>query len=1000
MTTFKKFLALALALLMMAGAGVGVVASSAAEAGDYDSAINYLAALEVFKGYTDGETHADEDVQRYQMALFFVRALTGMTDDASWDGTCSFTDVKNYGGAIGYVENLKIINGIGDGLFAPNAGIRYQDALVMAVRALGYGDDLAYPYGYITKAIQLGLTKSISGVSYAETLTRGETAQVILNVLNTPIKSDVQWTVGPNGQIIIKPATDNTYLAMNFNTSVAVAELTTAESAKKDCVDFAGYAQVDKNVLDLGAFGSIKEAVGHNFQIVYKTLDNGKKQVLAAKAADVAAFENLGIKATFSPVYNSKNTVDAANANLITIGDKTYDTTGTNVNYDAITMNVSVADIFGANPNKNSSFVYGQLLLEDTDFDGVYDAANYTNYSFFQITSVKALDKDGKAATYVLVKDDATGDYRYIGSTTTVADVTKIKATDKIDQEKAATVDVRGNYTNGDFALGYYDVTNNVLNVATTAAKQSGRLTTYNASTVTVGGTKYNVGFLGAVAGHTDNIRVDTTIVNQALAQLATLDATEANVDYVVMNGRVVVLTLAQKDTAVTASQDHSFVVIDANFAENKKDGGISIDANGNLVLNAFSETAGYGKILISAIYNTAADVKLDKVTKAQTVYSAARVWSERGEKGFTDYTANNGNGKDYTYDEVADFVKALTASGKIFTVMQAANGTYVLNTNLAYAVGDKAVATQPAKAITVTFKSGIINAIVAADTAKDMGIKNTRLVLDDDAAIVLICADGTKVIEGVPADKNTITLNANDVVYAANSKLIVVKTDSNLTAMSSFKYTASATASNDKDFFLFIDGSAHNSTTYAGMTSINGTDTAVFDHKYTKVLNLAKMAVETVVVTSTNTAAPLSTGKVLNVVSYDDKGLVSGVATQGYADENTAKLYAETFGYTLGKITAIGGDQYGLTITDKDGASVGIGDEGFITGGYKLTVVYTNKDNKVVTTVVTDASTGDAAKMFKNIASTNAFCAYKYTAKTDAVEAVVFVPAATSNWN
>lgn len=1021
MTTFKKFLALALALLMMAGAGVGVVASSAAEAGNYDSAINYLAALEVFKGYDDGKTHAEDNVQRYQMALFFVRALTGVTDDANWDGVCSFTDVKSYGGAIGYVENLGIINGVGDGKFAPNDGIRYQDALVMAVRALGYGDGLAYPYGYITKAIQLGLTKNISGVNYSATLTRGETAQVILNVLNTPIKSEVQWTVGPGGTVIVKPATENTYLKMNFNTSTDTAVLTNATAAKNNCVDFNnGYVNVDKNLLDLGAFGSVKEAIGHNFQIVYKVV-NGKKVVLAANAANVAVFENFGQKApAFSPVYNGKTAasavkVDAKNVNLITIGDVTY-TTVDNVNYDKIELvdragnALTVSDIFGDLTTLTAkTYVYGQIALEDTDFDGTYDVAVYTPYEFFQITSVKALDADGKAATFVLTKDDATGNYKYIGSRHEVADVTKIKSTDKINEADAASVDVRGTFANGDYALGYYDNTNdaNILYIAATAAKQSGRLTTYNKFTVTIGGTRYNLGFGGDVKGHTDVTSVTgdvQTVVNNALAGLKDLGATEANVDYVVLNGRVVVLAKASTGSTVTTAQDHNFVILDANFAENKKDGGISIDANGNLSLYAFSETAGYGKILISAIYATANDTKLDKVTKGDTVYSAARVWTERGDKGFTDYKGytNGGTLKDYTYEEVVDFVKALTANGKVFSVMQAADGTYVLNTNLAYAVGDKGIASLTAKAGTYTFKSGIVNALVASDAAKDMGIKNTRIVLDDDAAVVLVCSDGTRVIEGVPANGTKLVLTGSETVYAANSKLIVIKTSQDLNTVSggTIKYTGSATATNDKDFFLFIAGSGYDSTTYAGMVKVNGNDTAAFDHKYVKVLNLKTMALETVVITSTDVAAPLDTSKKLNIVSYGDNGLFDSKEVKAYDAVETAEIYASTFGYTAGKITAIGGDAYGLTITDKNGASVGIGDEGFITGGYKLTVVYTDKDGAVKTAVVTDASTGDAAKIFKNISTNNAYCAYKYNKNADSVEAVVFVPAATSNWN
>jgi len=58
--------------------------------------------------------------------------------------------------------------------------------LVMAVRALGYETkDMAYPYGYILAAQKLDLDADVENVNFKAALTRGETSQIIWNMLNT-----------------------------------------------------------------------------------------------------------------------------------------------------------------------------------------------------------------------------------------------------------------------------------------------------------------------------------------------------------------------------------------------------------------------------------------------------------------------------------------------------------------------------------------------------------------------------------------------------------------------------------------------------------------------------------------------------------------------------------------------------------------------------------------------------------------------------------------------
>lgn len=190
MRNLKKFLALVLAMMMMLSVAV-ISTSAASDDADYTEAAQRLAALQVMKGNENGDLMLGNGVTRYQAALFFVQALTGETDVAVWNAekkSAHFADVPEYGTAIDYAYGINLIKGRGNGVYGYNDAISYQDMLVMAVRALGYETaDMSYPYGYILAAQKLGLTENVDLVNYKAALNRGETAQIIWDMLDTEV---------------------------------------------------------------------------------------------------------------------------------------------------------------------------------------------------------------------------------------------------------------------------------------------------------------------------------------------------------------------------------------------------------------------------------------------------------------------------------------------------------------------------------------------------------------------------------------------------------------------------------------------------------------------------------------------------------------------------------------------------------------------------------------------------------------------------------------------
>ena len=201
----KKILSLILAGLMTLSCAAFVAADDAAvdaaveqsnTAEDY--AIEFLANYGIFKGTSAAELVADADasIQRYQMALFVSRISTGWVDDAQWEdgpaNNSTFEDIgeepaNKYLGALSYANQNGIIEGYSATKFAPYDGITYRDALTMVVRTLGY-KGLAYPWGYIQKAVELGLTADVN-VAYTDNLTRGQVAVIIYNAMFAATKS-------------------------------------------------------------------------------------------------------------------------------------------------------------------------------------------------------------------------------------------------------------------------------------------------------------------------------------------------------------------------------------------------------------------------------------------------------------------------------------------------------------------------------------------------------------------------------------------------------------------------------------------------------------------------------------------------------------------------------------------------------------------------------------------------------------------------------------------
>ena len=275
----KKWLCLvSMLIICLAICNVSLAATSLKDikGTKYESAVENLIEVGLVNGYPEDNTYRPNVVvTRAQMAKMMVVALgeEGKVANAATKKS-TFTDIKNGHWAYGYVnvaKDLGIINGYPDGRFGPDETVTYAEATTMAIRALGYDDEVGksteiWPNNYTSYAKKLELYDNVGTFTANKGAARGDVAIVLWNMLRTGVCTVVGQSGNTlkygQGQRMISKYKNYTYLKDATITSVKFDD-----NYSKATVKIAD----DKDSLSLSMTSAeVLKYYGRKLEVMYK----------------------------------------------------------------------------------------------------------------------------------------------------------------------------------------------------------------------------------------------------------------------------------------------------------------------------------------------------------------------------------------------------------------------------------------------------------------------------------------------------------------------------------------------------------------------------------------------------------------------------------------------------------------------------------------------------------------------------------------------------------
>lgn len=674
MRSIKRIIALVMvAMMLVAACALNTFAS---EGVDYNEAAKNLGAIKIMKGDTNGNLMLDQGVTRYQAALFFVQALTGETEVEKWNAdkqSAVFGDVPEYGTAIDYANGIGLIRGRGDGTYGYNDPITYQDMLVLAVRALGYETDkMAYPSGYMVAAKKLGLTEKLaSGIANTQALTRGETAQIIWNMLGIdiavtdPLTNKILYPKEESSSDgILGGTVKRTNLLQEVGFSRGVIEGVIKEYNKAERSDEISTVVLDNDLeiaaSELGITARTNpstflglpvtlyvDCAADQFENLYSVIEEeSEASIIFADTLDFTNVVNIGEQTNIKVIERENGEI------RVTLGEDTF---GEKYVIEIYTLDADDGWVI----DRSGEF-YDNFMYEDGEFTGAnsYGEVDYAvvadeNEETYKVLVLYKPYEFGQYFTRTIryqptVSDESfitigkynggasapvnfAGDNSYFVETLLGSGKSVMNGSDAItslskrDGEAARDARLSGeSVRSGDFIFYYYNALDNVLTIGyNCGALRSGTLTSKSdkAQTVKIDGVTYTYEIPGAFtfpAGEELPVYNGTTITNTYLSAMV---SGEKNAQYVAVDGNVLYLQFPLNTPNYRAKHNYIITTTKAevmaellkmdedDYAKKIADTeGIYVSDNGNITVAVLNTTNGKWGLAEIAQFECGAD--------------------------------------------------------------------------------------------------------------------------------------------------------------------------------------------------------------------------------------------------------------------------------------------------------------------------------------------------------------------------------------------------------
>ncbi len=180
----------------------------------------------------------DKTLTRIQAMTFVARAMGYVRDGVNGDYPHDFTDVPDWAsGSVGFSFRHGITTGSGAHVFGAQRDVTGRELVTFALRGLGYGQDFNWEEA-CAFSDELGLTYGELGDG-VEPITRGETAEIIVRMLETRPKdgSDTFLSRLVDAGIVSREKIDELELSQYVNISAG-----TGYTAAKALEDYGGAA--------------------------------------------------------------------------------------------------------------------------------------------------------------------------------------------------------------------------------------------------------------------------------------------------------------------------------------------------------------------------------------------------------------------------------------------------------------------------------------------------------------------------------------------------------------------------------------------------------------------------------------------------------------------------------------------------------------------------------------------------------------------------------------